>query len=237
MTTLESIQAKIAKLQAQAESIAVKQASAVLEKIKGLMEKNGLTTVDIEAYVGAKKSGRKPGAKIAGQEAASMARYQNPKTGATWSGRGRAPAWIANARDRSKFLIDSSSQATVSAAKPKAKAAKRAKGPQAPMYIDPKTGATWSGRGRAPAWIANAKDRSKFLIGGSDDVAAKSTSAAAKKAPAKKSAAKKVASAKKVVGRRQTVAKKVAAKRSTAEKVVTIEAVPVDTAPQQTAVQ
>ena len=32
------------------------------------------------------------------------------------------------------------------------------------MYIDRKTGATWSGRGRAPAWLADAKDRTKFLI-------------------------------------------------------------------------
>ncbi|WP_081868326.1 H-NS family nucleoid-associated regulatory protein [Caballeronia glathei] len=32
-----------------------------------------------------------------------------------------------------------------------------------PMYQDPKSGATWSGRGRAPAWIAGKK-REKFSI-------------------------------------------------------------------------
>ncbi|WP_454728037.1 MULTISPECIES: H-NS histone family protein [Cupriavidus] len=32
-----------------------------------------------------------------------------------------------------------------------------------PMYRDPKTGAEWSGRGRAPAWIADKK-RERFLI-------------------------------------------------------------------------
>lgn len=37
--------------------------------------------------------------------------------------------------------------------------------PAAPKYRDPKTGATWSGRGRAPQWIANAKNRDRFLIG------------------------------------------------------------------------
>ncbi|VWD47417.1 H-NS histone family protein [Burkholderia contaminans] len=36
--------------------------------------------------------------------------------------------------------------------------------PVAPKYRDPKTGATWSGRGRAPQWIAGAKNRSRFLI-------------------------------------------------------------------------
>lgn len=36
--------------------------------------------------------------------------------------------------------------------------------PIAPKYRDPKTGATWSGRGKAPHWIAQAKNRSRFLI-------------------------------------------------------------------------
>ncbi|MCS6479740.1 H-NS histone family protein [Burkholderia thailandensis] len=34
------------------------------------------------------------------------AKYLNSETGATWSGRGPAPAWLAAADDRSKFLID-----------------------------------------------------------------------------------------------------------------------------------
>ncbi|WP_323123378.1 H-NS histone family protein [Burkholderia alba] len=33
-----------------------------------------------------------------------------------------------------------------------------------PKYRDPKTGATWTGRGRAPAWIVG-KNREHFLIG------------------------------------------------------------------------
>ncbi|KVH80154.1 H-NS histone [Burkholderia ubonensis] len=32
-----------------------------------------------------------------------------------------------------------------------------------PKYRDPVTGATWSGRGRAPSWIVG-RDRSAFLI-------------------------------------------------------------------------
>ncbi|MFL9858865.1 H-NS family nucleoid-associated regulatory protein [Paraburkholderia madseniana] len=39
------------------------------------------------------------------------------------------------------------------------------KGPQPALYRDPKSGATWSRRGRAPAWLASFKDRSKYLIG------------------------------------------------------------------------
>jgi DNA-binding protein H-NS len=40
------------------------------------------------------------------------------------------------------------------------------KGPQPMKYADPNTGAQWSGFGRAPAWIAGEKDRTKFLING-----------------------------------------------------------------------
>lgn len=41
--------------------------------------------------------------------------------------------------------------------KPKAK-----RGPQPPLYRDPESGATWSGRGRAPHWLG--EDRDEFLI-------------------------------------------------------------------------
>ncbi|MFP3560644.1 H-NS family nucleoid-associated regulatory protein, partial [Paraburkholderia sp. SIMBA_049] len=33
-----------------------------------------------------------------------------------------------------------------------------------PKYRDPVSGLTWSGQGRAPAWIANVKKREKLLI-------------------------------------------------------------------------
>lgn len=43
-------------------------------------------------------------------------------------------------------------------------ATSKARGPVAPKYRDPKTGTTWSGRGKAPRWIASAKNRDRFLI-------------------------------------------------------------------------
>ncbi|MBW5286535.1 H-NS histone family protein [Burkholderia contaminans] len=43
-------------------------------------------------------------------------------------------------------------------------AASTARAPVTPKYQDPKTGATWSGRGKPPQWIANAKNRDRFLI-------------------------------------------------------------------------
>ncbi|HDR9511567.1 H-NS histone [Burkholderia cepacia] len=43
-------------------------------------------------------------------------------------------------------------------------AAPSERAPIAPKYRDPKSGATWSGRGKAPQWIAGAKNRDRFLI-------------------------------------------------------------------------
>jgi DNA-binding protein H-NS len=167
MATLENLQAKIAKLQAQAEAIVKNDSTAVIAKIRDIMKKHGLTTADIKAHVGgAMKRGRKPGQKLAARRSASTAKYRDPKTGATWTGHGRAPAWIASAKDRSKYLVEGTPVASVPAAK---KAGNYVRGPQAPKYRDPKSGATWSGRGPAPAWLAGAKDRTKFLIAGANE--------------------------------------------------------------------
>jgi DNA-binding protein H-NS len=165
MATLESLQAKIAKLTAQAEAIAKKDTSAVVARIHGLMEKHNLTTADIDAHIRSSgKRGRKPGVKAAAKSLASAAKYRDPKTGATWTGHGRAPAWIANAKDRSKFLAEGQPKGATPAGKRAKKPGNYVRGPQPAKYADPKTGATWSGRGKAPAWLAGARDRMKFLI-------------------------------------------------------------------------
>ncbi|MGY6154315.1 H-NS family nucleoid-associated regulatory protein [Paraburkholderia graminis] len=210
MTTLESLQAKIQRLQAQADALRAKKSSAVIDKIKSLMAEHGLTTADIDAHAGGKKRGPKPGAKAAAKSSASAAKYRDPKTGATWSGHGRAPGWIANAKDRSKFLVEASAVSSAPAAKKSAKAGNYVRGPQPALYRDPKTGATWSGRARPPAWIANVKDRSKFLIEGA---------AAAGKKPVQTAAAKKAPTAKKTVAKKVATAKKAAAKTAPGRKV------------------
>jgi DNA-binding protein H-NS len=131
MVTLDAINSKIAKLQKQAAVIADKQSSVGLTKIRELMQKHGLTVADIEGFVG-KKRGRKPAA-TQGKAAAKTPRasvhhvapkYADPKTGATWSGRGMAPLWIRDVKDRSKFLIEG--DATAKNAGEKAAPAKEA---------------------------------------------------------------------------------------------------------------
>jgi DNA-binding protein H-NS len=215
---------------------------AAVDQIRKLMLEHGLTTEDIEAKAKAKREGKAASgaavsaksSKVSGSLGSKVPpKYQHPETGATWTGRGSAPAWIADAKDRSKFLIASSADAgraastdTVSKAKTAAKKASKAvagagahkgqrKGPQPAKYLDPKTGATWSGRGPAPVWLAAAKDRSKFLIAGADAVATEAS--AASKASKPKSSTVSGAVAKKAVAKK-VAAKKVAAKKAIAKK-------------------
>ena len=165
-TTLEAIQATIKKLLAQADALMTKKSAAVLKTIHELMEKHGLTTADIDAHVGGKRGGKKVGAKTVVKASAAAVKYRDPKSGATWTGHDRAPNWIATAKNRDKFLVDGSTATAKPASASNAKSAGNyVRGPQPAMYRDPKSGATWSGRGRAPAWLASVKDRTKFLIG------------------------------------------------------------------------
>jgi len=162
MVTLDAIKLKMAKLEKQAVAIAEKQTSVGLTKIRDLMHRHGLTVADIEGFV-AKRRGRKP-------------EVTQPKSAA-------------------------------------AKAPRAAVHHVAPKYADPKTGATWSGRGLAPLWIRDVKDRSKFLI----EAGATAKDAGAKAAPAKKAAAKRVV-AKKVAktAAKTTVATKKAGRAAAA---------------------
>lgn len=52
-------------------------------------------------------------------------------------------------------------------------------------YLDPATGKTWTGHGRAPEWIKNAANRDDFLVDKSSGAAApvKATKRASKTAP------------------------------------------------------
>jgi DNA-binding protein H-NS len=135
MATLEQIQARMKKLQVQAEALIARRAQAALDQIREIMLKHGLTTEDIEAKAKARRervkaaSGRvvngkvKVTVKAATTKGKLPPKYRDPKTGATWSGHARPPAWIKNVKDRSKFLIDAASAAADTAVVAKAKVA------------------------------------------------------------------------------------------------------------------
>jgi DNA-binding protein H-NS len=232
MATLETIQARIRKLEAQAQVLKTKAASGVLKQIHDLMARHEISIEDVTGFFG--KTSGKTKAKAGGK--ADSAKYVDPKTGATWSGRGRAPAWIANARDRSVFLAaDAGEPAARAKVSVKRKTAAR-KGPQPALYRDPISGLTWSGFGRAPGWIANAKDRNAFLIekGNAAGEGATESKVVAKKGATANAGSKAVATtkkakpaAKKAASTKTAPTKKAAAakKEATAKKVVAAEKV------------
>jgi DNA-binding protein H-NS len=205
MATLKSLQARIAKLQSQAETMMKTNSKKVVAQIHSLMHEHGLTMEDIGEKFKAKTPSLKPTTKSVTGKSGAAAKYMDPKSGATWSGHGRAPGWIASAKNRDKFLVEgTSASAPVAAKKAVARPGNYVRGPQPAKYRDPRSGAEWSGRGKAPSWLAGAKNRSKFLIQGAAFTAQKPMTKATKSGPVVKKAALKRAATKKVVSETST---------------------------------
>ncbi len=70
--------------------------SEAISRVRGMIQEFGLTQEDVFAKPGRKTSAT-AGTKVA-------ARYRDPATGSTWTGRGKPPKWIAG-QDREKFAI------------------------------------------------------------------------------------------------------------------------------------
>jgi len=71
--------------------------SNALAKVRELVAEHGLTAQDIFPGRGTKAASTKAVSKVA-------AKYRDPVTGQTWTGRGKAPKWIEG-RERSPFVI------------------------------------------------------------------------------------------------------------------------------------
>ncbi|HDV6370371.1 TPA: H-NS histone family protein [Burkholderia cepacia] len=97
MATYQELKAQMDALAEKAEAARLAEFHSIVEAIRAQVAKYGITEKDI---FGARRgrTARTPVAPVA-------AKYHDPKTGATWSGRGRAPAWIKDAKNRNRFLI------------------------------------------------------------------------------------------------------------------------------------
>lgn len=92
--TYSELQAHIQALTKQAEELRAAEIQTVIEELRSKMAEYGLTAEDLMKTKGKRRS---KGSTVA-------PKYRDPKTGATWSGRGRTPAWLAN-KNRERFLI------------------------------------------------------------------------------------------------------------------------------------
>ena len=82
-------------LETQIEAAHQAQHADAVHKVRALISEHGLTQKDI---FGSSKGTRKSSAnKVA-------AKYKDPISGATWTGRGKSPKWI-DGQDRAKFVI------------------------------------------------------------------------------------------------------------------------------------
>jgi DNA-binding protein H-NS len=94
MTTVAQLLAQKAALEAQIEAARKAENAEAIAQVKALIAEHGLTQQDI---FGGAKRGRKASGSVA-------PKYKDPISGATWSGRGKAPKWIEG-QDRSLFAI------------------------------------------------------------------------------------------------------------------------------------
>lgn len=115
MSKLATIKKQIAALEAEAERITKQEMSGAIAKVKEIMATFGLTIEHLQSAITGKKRGAAKTAKPK-RAGKGVAKYADPKTGKTWSGFGRAPAWIASAKNRDLFLVDKNSVKTTETA-------------------------------------------------------------------------------------------------------------------------
>ena len=122
MKSYKNLLSEIQRLQSQAAQRRRKEVSAVIADIRQKMADYGITLDELQAPArkgkGGGGSGAKPG-RPAGKKAAKRnkkrvkrkvaPKYKDPQSGATWSGRGLAPKWLAEKEKagakREEFLI------------------------------------------------------------------------------------------------------------------------------------
>ena len=92
MSTYQTLLAQRAVLETEIENAKAAARETVLAEVKRMV-------VEFDLYAREIFGGSK-----ARKHQSARARYRDPETGATWSGRGRPPAWI-DGKDRAQFEI------------------------------------------------------------------------------------------------------------------------------------
>jgi DNA-binding protein H-NS len=103
------IEKAILKLQKQSEVLQSRQRKPVISSIIKTMREYEITPEEIAAAYGKPRGGRKAAGAAAAAKRQVAPKYRHPKTGETWSGRGKPPRWLAAAEasgaKRDSFLI------------------------------------------------------------------------------------------------------------------------------------
>jgi DNA-binding protein H-NS len=98
MSSLQELLAQKAELDRQISDARRQERSDAVSKVRALMAEHGLTAADLVAKT------TTPRASTSGRKVA--AKYRDPVTGQTWTGRGLKPKWLSAALESGKQLND-----------------------------------------------------------------------------------------------------------------------------------
>lgn len=101
MATLQELMDQRAKIDAEIDRLRSGQRATAMEEIRSLMEQHGLRTSDLSGRTpsATKKAATKASVKVA-------AKYREPASGNSWSGRGLQPRWLKAALADGKKIED-----------------------------------------------------------------------------------------------------------------------------------
>ncbi|QKV55814.1 H-NS family nucleoid-associated regulatory protein [Comamonas antarctica] len=97
MSTYKELLKQREELENQIKEARNKELTDAVGKVRALVSEFSLTAEDVFPPAKGRKSSN-AGGKVA-------PKYKNPETGDTWTGRGKAPKWIAAVKNREEFAI------------------------------------------------------------------------------------------------------------------------------------
>lgn len=97
MASYKELMQQREQLEKQIQEARNKELSEAVGKVRSLVAEFSLSAEDVFPPARSKRAAS-TGNKVA-------PKYRNPQTGDTWTGRGKAPKWIAGEENRDKFAI------------------------------------------------------------------------------------------------------------------------------------
>lgn len=101
MPSLQELLAQKADIERQIADARRQERADAIAKVRALMAEQGLTAADLVA-----KAPGTPRAATGTTGRKVAAKYRDPATGQTWTGRGLKPKWLAQALENGKTLQD-----------------------------------------------------------------------------------------------------------------------------------
>jgi DNA-binding protein H-NS len=99
MSALQDLLEQKKALDQQITALRTAERQEAISKVRALMAEHGLTATDVQGSASGK-------AAKAGSTKKVAAKYRDPQTGSSWTGRGLKPRWLTEALSNGKSLAD-----------------------------------------------------------------------------------------------------------------------------------